>query len=78
MAQSIKCLSLGLEDLSLISRAREMALSLACLPQGHKDPDSIPVTHIKNQVWGPVPVIPELGRRRQKGGSLQLNGWYCS
>lgn len=75
MAQSIKCLSLKHEDLSLISRARKMALSLACLPQGDEALGSIPVTHIKNQVWGPVPIIPEFGRRRQKGGSLQLTGW---
>lgn len=74
VVQWVKCWSHEREDLNLISKAREEALLLKCLPQGKEDPCSTPGTHIKSQVWYPVPVIPELGRLRQKDPWSSLTG----
>lgn len=76
MLPVVKCLSPEQENLSWISGTREMALMVKCLKEGNEDPNSIPDSHIKSQVWYPVPVIPVLGR--QKDESSMCSGVVIS
>ena len=43
-----------------------MIQSVKCLPPKHQGPSSDPQNRLKSQAWLNVPVIPILGKLRQK------------